>query len=133
MQPRPRNGRYVSRHRRTRLGAGDVEHRLEVKSYRSPSEDPPPSYQDPDLWFQTQYELTCDGRTYYAWSYETRPGTVNIPSYREAGKRRDFEFVPYRDRTFCRVARHLMSSLGCDVIVWCQHGPVTVEASRLKC
>lgn len=58
--------------------------------------------------------------------------TVNIPSYKEGRERREFEFVPYRDRTFCRVARHLMSTLSCDVIVWCQHRPIRVEAQRLK-
>ena len=106
--------------------------RVEVKSHRSPSGEPPPGYQDPDLWFQTRYEITCEGRTYHTWAYEAKPGTVNIPSYTEVGKVRGFEFIPYRDRTFCRVARHLIATLRCDVIVWCQHRPVRVEAQRLK-
>lgn len=105
---------------------------IEVKSYRDPGEDPPAGYEDADLWFTTQYEITCGGRTYYAWSYESRPGTVTIPFYREEGKARHFEFVPYRDQTFCRVARYLMSTMKRDVLVWGEHGPLRVEGHRLK-
>jgi hypothetical protein len=72
-------------------------HKIEVKTYRDPAEDPPPGYQDATLWFTTQYELTCDGRTCYAWAYESKPATVTIPHYREDGKAKRMDWIPYRD------------------------------------
>ena len=108
-----------------------MEYRVEVTSRRSPVEEPPAGYQDADLWFTRQYTVRCEGRTYYAWSYESKPGTVNVTHYEEDAEVRGFEFVPYRDRTFCRVARHLISKMGLHVVVWCEHRPIAVEAPRL--
>jgi hypothetical protein len=109
-----------------------VKHHVEVTKQRTPTEDPPPAHQDADLWFQTEYRFACADRTYYAWSYETKPGTVNMTSWEEAGKLHAIPYVPYQDRTFCRVARYVMSMMGAELIVWCEHQPIRVEAQRLK-
>ncbi len=110
-----------------------MKHRVEVTTTRVPDSDPPPGYQDPDLWFQTHYRLACEGRVYFAWAYEKTPATANLLFYHEDGADHSFGFISYRDRTFCRVARYLLSTIGIrKLLVWCENRPVLLEAQRLK-
>src|SRR5688500_16393512 len=110
-----------------------MDNRVVVKSYRTADEDPPVGYADSDLWFRTQDEVPCDGRAYYGWAFESKPGTVNILEYHAGEVRHTFDFVPYRERTFSRVARHLMSAMGVrEVIVWSGRRAVKVQVERLR-
>ena len=105
---------------------------ISVRTERLPS-TPPPEGRGEREWYQTYYWLTCGPRTYAAWSYEQMPASVNIIGYWEDGAEHKFQFIPYQDSVFCRIARHLISALGKqEAVVWCDNRPLQLDVRRLK-